>query len=308
MDRQQVTTVRSFNRAVTRRLGVLSDRFLGRGRPLSEARLLYEIGGHGADVRDLRARLSLDSGYLSRLLRSLERQGLITSGRAKHDARVTTASLTAKGATEVKELNRLSNAFATSLLQSLGEPQRVRLVAAMSDVERLMQAAAVEIAVVSPRSAAARWCLNEYFRELAKRFANGFEPAKSIPATPEELTPPAGYLLVARLDGQAVGCGALKVKDKQIGEIKRMWVAPRTRGLGIGHRILTALEERARLVGLRVLRLETNETLKEAQHLYRRSGYREVPPFNTEPYAHHWFEKTGLQPAIRRREGSSLDA
>jgi len=77
MDAQQVRRVRSFNRVVSQRIGALKDRFLDRDRPLGEARLLYEIGRAGAEVRDLRARLELDSGYVSRLLRSLERQRLV---------------------------------------------------------------------------------------------------------------------------------------------------------------------------------------------------------------------------------------
>jgi DNA-binding MarR family transcriptional regulator/GNAT superfamily N-acetyltransferase len=305
MNREHVAAVRSFNRAVTRRIGVLGDSYLGRGRPLGEARLLYEIGQRGAEVRELRTRLSLDSGYLSRLLRSLERQGLVRSRRAEHDARVTAVSLTGRGAQELRQLDRRSDVFATSLLESLAERQRARLVEAMSQVERLMQAAAVEIAVVSPRSAAAAWCLRGYFRELADRFPGGFEPGRSVSAEPEEITPPAGYFMVASLDGQPVGCGALKIQGPT-GEIKRMWVAPAVRGLGIGRRLLGALEERARAAGLRVLRLDTNETLTEARHLYGECGYREVAPFNDNPYAHYWFEKTGLQErthAAHRRRG-----
>lgn len=305
----QIEAVRRFNRVVTRRMGVLDDSFLGRGRPLAEARLLYEIGSEGADARELRARLSLDSGYLSRLLRSLERQGLVRSRRAKQDARVTTASLTRKGSSELQALNRVSDALAASLLRSLNESQRERLVAAMADVERLMQAGAVEVRIVSPRSAAAQTCLAEYFRELRQRFAGGFEPDKSVSADPEELTPPAGYFLIATLDGRAVGCGALKVQSARVGEIKRMWVAPAARGIGIGRRILSALEEQALQAGLSVLRLDTNETLQEALNLYRRAGYREVPAFNENPYAHHWFEKKELRTRastsrISRRTGA----
>ena len=87
MDETQIRQVRSFNRVVTRRIGALGDDYLGRGRPLAESRVLFEIGREGADVRDLRARLSLDSGYLSRLLRSLEAQALVTSQRAPDDGR-----------------------------------------------------------------------------------------------------------------------------------------------------------------------------------------------------------------------------
>ena len=301
MDPEQIQQVRSFNRAVTRRIGVLNDSYLGRGRPLGEARLLFEIGREGAELRDLRARLSLDSGYLSRLLRSLEAQGLVASQRAPDDSRVRRAMLTRKGLREVEELDRRSEDFATSVLAPLGPSQRDRLVAAMAEVERLMRASAVAIEAVDPGSADARACIEAYFRELNERFDAGFDPARSTSADPEELTPPAGLLLIARLDVQAVGCGALKVKGGGVGEIKRMWVAPFARGLGIAQRILDALEARAIEAGLDVLRLDTNRTLKEAQALYARNGYREIAPYNDNPYAHHWFEKTGLQPAKKRQ-------
>jgi GNAT superfamily N-acetyltransferase len=177
-------------------------------------------------------------------------------------------------------------------LAPLSAGQRARLVAAMGEVERLINASAVQITRETPGSSTARWCLEQYFHELARRFDNGFDPAKSISAKVEELTPPAGVFLVAHLGGQPIGCGALKVKDRDIGEIKRMWVHEEMRGLGIGLRILQELEAQAREFSLSTLRLETNQALKEAQALYRRSGYRDVAPFNDEPYAHHWFEKT----------------
>jgi DNA-binding MarR family transcriptional regulator len=294
MDADQVRRVRRFNRTVTQRVGALNDRFLDRGRPLGEARLLYEIGGDGAELRALRARLALDSGYLSRLLRSLERQGLIKAQAAPGDGRVRRVSLTGKGRREVAELDRRSDAFARSVLAPLSPAQQDRLIAAMTEVERLMRASAVEITVEAPDSADARWCLAEYFRELGGRFDAGFDPARSISADAHELTPPAGVFVLARLAGQPIGCGALKVKPRRIGEVKRMWVAAEARRLGVGRRLLETLEVEARKFGLRTLRLETNRSLAEAQALYRRSGYREVAPFNDEPYAHHWFEKARL--------------
>ena len=298
MESDQVRRVRSFNRTVTRRIGALDDNFLDRGRPLGQARLLYEIGREGAEVRELRARLALDSGYVSRLLRSLERQGLVSARRSADDGRVRRVILTRRGLNEVKAYERGADALAESVLAPLSAAQRVHLVTAMAEVERLLRASAVEIQVEMPDSADSLWCLEQYFRELAERFETGFEPARSISATAHELTPPSGVFLVARLEGQPIGCGALKVKDREIGELKRMWVARSARGLGVGRRILETLEGRAREIGLGILRLETNRTLKEAQALYRKSGYREVARFNDEPYAHHWFEKTGLRRSV----------
>lgn len=295
MDKEQFQQVRRFNRAVTGRIGVLSDNYLGSGRPLGEARLLFEIGRDGANVRDLRTRLSLDSGYLSRLLRSLERQGLATSQRADGDARVRRITLTPKGRKEWGALDRRSQELASSLLAPLGERQRERLLAAMEEVERLMRASSVTIEPADPGSAEARMCIAAYFGELQERFDAGFDPARSTSADPAELVPPAGLFLVARLDGQPVGCGALKINGRRLGEIKRMWVAPSARGLGIAQRLLDALEKHATDAGLDILQLDTNRSLSEARALYARNGYVEIAPYNTNPYAHHWYEKRGLR-------------
>ena len=295
MDENQIRQVRNFNRAVTQRIGVLSDDYLGRGRPLGESRLLFEIGRGGADLRDLRARLSLDSGYLSRMLRSLEAQGLVASQRAAGDGRVRRAALTRKGLREFDALDRHSQDFATSLLASLGPAQRERMTAAMAEVERMMRASAVTIEPADPASADARLCIEAYFRELQERFDTGFDPARTVSANPEELVPPVGRFLIARLDGRPVGCGGLKKTGRKIGEIKRMWVAPDARGLGIAQRLLDAIEEQAARMGLATLQLDTNSALTEARALYARNGYREIPRYNDNPYAHHWFEKRGLK-------------
>jgi DNA-binding MarR family transcriptional regulator/GNAT superfamily N-acetyltransferase len=287
----EVARVRSFNRTVTQRVGALQDEYLARGRSLGASRVLWEIGDDATDVRELRVRLDLDSGYLSRLLRSLERDGLVVVGADRADKRVRTARLTAAGRAERAVLDRRSDELARSLLAPLSADHRERLVEAMGVVERLLTAGLVEVRIEDPRSAAARFCLESYFAELDTRFDTGFDPARSLPADAEDLTEPAGLLLVARLHGEPIGCGALKLQGDVPFYIKRMWVAPEARGLGVGRRILAELEDHARRRGAPVVYLETNKTLREAATLYRSAGYVEVDPFNDEPYAHHWFEK-----------------
>ncbi len=291
MDTPLIEQVRSFNRTMTERVGVLNDHFLGRNHPLGEARLLWEIGEKGAKIRELRRRLSLDSAYVSRLLRSLEKQGLVVVKPSEQDGRVRLVQLTEAGLRERAELDHRADAFARSLLEPLSASQRGKLAAAMAQVERLLIASMVQITVADPTSQEARWCIEQYFAELNKRFEMGFDPNVSRPARAHELTPPAGLLLVAYLREEPVGCGGLRFYEQHIGEIKRMWVAPHARGLGLGRRLLQALEHEAREAGVRVLRMETNRALIEAIQLYRDSGYQEVAPFNDEPYAHHWFEK-----------------
>jgi DNA-binding MarR family transcriptional regulator/GNAT superfamily N-acetyltransferase len=291
MERTMIEQVRRFNRAVTQRAGALEDTFLARGRPLGQARVLWEIGPDGRDVRDLRARLGLDSGYLSRLLRALEQEGMITVGASEADGRRRTARLTVAGETERAEYDRRSDDAAASMLGPLSGRQRERLVTAMAEVERLLAASAVEIGVRDPADPDARRCLRAYVGELAARLDGGFDPDLSISAADHEMTPPAGLFLVAVLYGEPVGCGALKFHPGAPAEVKRMWVASPARGLGLGRRLLAELEAQAAGHGVRVLRLETNRTLAEAIALYRAAGYREVAAFNDEPYAHHWFEK-----------------
>jgi DNA-binding MarR family transcriptional regulator/ribosomal protein S18 acetylase RimI-like enzyme len=286
-----VQQVRSFNRLVTERVGALNDRFLGRDRSLGEARLLWEIGADGADVRELRGRLGLDSAYVSRLLRSLERQRLVRVKASEKDGRVRRVRLTRAGLAERAELDQRSDEFARSLLEPLSESPQATLAAAMAEVERLLVASMVAIAITDPAEPDARWCLEQYFAELGERFEAGFDPALSISADAHELTAPAGLLILARLRQEPVGCGALKLHDGAPAEIKRMWVARHARGLGLGRRLLHDLERHAMEAGVAVVRLETNRTLTEAIALYRRAGYREVAAFNDEPYAHHWFEK-----------------
>jgi DNA-binding MarR family transcriptional regulator/GNAT superfamily N-acetyltransferase len=297
MDEGMVGQVRSFNRTVTQRIGALDDAFLSRDRPLGQARLLWEIGPDGCDVRRLRSRLDLDSGYLSRLLRALEQDGLVVVEPSQADGRVRIARLTAPGRAEREVLDQRSDDAAVSILDPLSARQRTRLVTAMAEVERLLVASAVRVAECGPRHPDARSCLRAYFGELARRFDGGFDPARSISADDDELTPPAGLLLVATLHGEPVGCGALKFHGDGPAEVKRMWVSPARRGLGLGRRILAELEARAAAGEVRALRLETNHALAEAIGLYRDAGYREVAAFSDEPYAHHWFEKALDQPS-----------
>jgi DNA-binding MarR family transcriptional regulator/GNAT superfamily N-acetyltransferase len=300
MDATSIAEVRRFNRIVTQRVGALDDHFLSRDRPLGEARLLWEIGADGCDVRALRSRLGLDSGYLSRLLRSLETSGLVVVEPGTPDRRVRTARLTAAGTAERAVLDERSDELAASFLDPLDAGQREQLIGAMTTVARLLTAAAVRFTVTDPAAPEALYCLREYFAELDRRFDTGFDPRRGTVPDAGEFAPPAGVLIVASLWSEPVGCGGLLLHDDDAADVKRMWVDRSARGLGVGRRLLAELEAQARRSGRGVARLETNRGLAEAIALYRSAEYVEVEPFNDEPYADHWFAKrldgTGEQP------------
>ncbi|TDZ41758.1 bifunctional helix-turn-helix transcriptional regulator/GNAT family N-acetyltransferase [Mycobacteroides franklinii] len=291
-----VDGLRSFNRTVTQRIGVLESEYLARDRPLGQSRVLWEIGENGCDIRELRARLGLDSGYLSRLLRALESAGLIDVNAADGDTRVRTARLTSTGSAELAELDRRSDDLAQSILEPLSENQRRRLADAMAEVEKLFVASQVQIAIMNTRSPEARYCIRSYFEEIATRLENGFDPALALPAGDAEPSAPAGLFLVATLHEEPVGCGGLKLLRNadsiiEAAEIKRVWISPNVRGMGLGKRILAELERQAAAHGAQAIRLDTNRALTEAIAMYRSAGYDEVAAFNEEKYAHHWFEK-----------------
>jgi DNA-binding MarR family transcriptional regulator/GNAT superfamily N-acetyltransferase len=286
-----VADVRRFNRTVTQRVGALDDRFLSLDRPLGEARMLWEIGTEGSEVRALRSRMGIDSGQASRTLRALERVGLAEVGASPSDRRIRVARLTPAGLAERALLDERSDALAASLLEPLAPGQRDELVAAMRTVERLLTAASVELRELDAGADDARACVRAYFAELRRRSGAPLDPATEHAAEPHEMRPPAGAFLVAYLRGDAVGCGGVKHHHGGPSEIKRMWVAETARGLGIGRRLLAELERLAGEAGARAARLETNAALVEAIGMYRSAGYEEVAAFNDEPFADHWFEK-----------------
>jgi DNA-binding MarR family transcriptional regulator/GNAT superfamily N-acetyltransferase len=278
-----IARVRRFNRFVTQQVGALDDRYLGH-RPLGESRVLFEIGAGGATPRDVRARLGLDSGYVSRLIGSLRRDGLVDERPDPADRRTKRLCLTAAGRSEMAELDRISDELAASVLAPLTEDQRARLLSAQAEVTRLLAISMLTIEREDAASPDARWCLGHYFAELAERFEESFDPERTLPAD-------SAAFLLARLGGQPAGCGAIKTLEPGVGEILRMWVDRAHRGLGIAARLLDALEAEAAAGGHRAVRLYTNRSLAEAQALYRSRGYAEIPRYNEDPYANHWFEK-----------------
>lgn len=290
MDKSPIEQVRSFKRAVTLRTGALDDSYLGRGRPLGQARLLFEIGPDGIDIGTLRERLGLDSGYASRLLRALERAGLVAVERDGKDRRRRIAKLTASGLAERQAYDALSDDLARSTLEALNERQRNRLVAAMADVERLLAAASITIVEEPDDSEDAKRCVAAYYAELDRRFEGGFDPNNGGYGNTGKAQE-RGLFLIARLHGRAVGCGAMRLLDTTTAEFKRMWVAPDLRGLGLSRRLLDALETEAQRIGATRVILDTNRSLAEAQALYRKAGYRETECYNDNSYADFWFEK-----------------
>jgi DNA-binding MarR family transcriptional regulator/predicted N-acetyltransferase YhbS len=294
-----VAIVRRFNRSYTQRIGALEDSFLGLGMPLGPARLLFEIGAAPATTQALRERLGLDSGYLSRLLRRLENDGLIDVTPDPDDRRRRQVTLTAAGQGRWRELERRSDDQARLIVDPLTPRQRERLARALSEADLLVRAATVSFAPVDPASPVAADVVGRYFAEIGRRF--GFDASGETEKDTKLLVPPTGVFVVAVSDGEPVACGGLHTLDavaggpladsRRTGELKRMWVHDDWRGAGLGSRLLRHLEDQARALGHGAVRLDTNAVLTEAISMYERAGYRPIARYNDNPWATHFFEK-----------------
>ncbi len=292
--------LRRFNRAWSQRVGLLDESYLGQGRSLGASRLLFEMGPEGAGVLDLRRRLGLDSGYLSRLLRGLEEERLVDVRPDPADQRRRVVVPTAKGRRAIDRLEERSEERARALVDPLGDSQRRRLTDALATAERLIRSATCTVESVDVASDEAVAAVRRYFDELDRRFSDGFDAGGATTSDLEAMCPPSGDFLVLRSESGVVACGGLQRHTRTVGEIKRMWVDPEWRGCGLAVRLLHALEDRAAELGYREVYLDTNASLTEAIAMYERAGYRRIERYNDNPYAHHWFARR-LSPRRRPR-------
>jgi len=265
------------------------------GMPLGPTRVLFEAGAAAAaglpplTTHALRERLGLDSGYLSRLLRRLEKDGLVAVAPDPADRRRRQVTLTEAGRERWAELERRSDDQARLIVDPLTPRQRDRLARALAEADLLVRAATVTLEPADPMSPVARDVVGRYFAEIGRRF--GFDAAGESDKDAKLLVPPTGVFVVAVSDGEPVACGGVQTIAPAVGELKRMWVHDGWRGAGLGARLLRHLEDQAGALGHGVVRLDTNKTLAEAIAMYERAGYREIDRYNDNLWATHFFEK-----------------
>jgi ribosomal protein S18 acetylase RimI-like enzyme len=228
---------------------------------------------------------------MSRMLRQLEDEQLIAVTADPADRRQRIATLSGAGRREWRRLDDRSEDAARRLVEPLSPRHRAQLAEALATADRLLRAATVAFDEVAPDSPDARAALERYFAELDARFRSGFDPGAGGADDVEPMRTPRGTFVVIRDDGATVGCAGLHRIDESTGEIKRMWIDPDWRGVGLGRRLLAHLERRAAELGCAAVVLDTNETLDEAIAMYERAGYGRIERYNDNPYAHHWFGK-----------------
>lgn len=289
MQVDDISRVRNFGRTVAVEVGALEDSFLNRGRPLGAARVLNAIGLGYQNLSELRTFLKLDTGLLSRLLRVLEAEGLIETIPNPKDRRSRIANLTEAGEEEFAIYEQLSNERAANILER--HKDAPRLLQAMDIVTVALSRENIVFEESDYASDLATRCLNAFTSELSERLNLEFDLKKSGDPELSQMKRPLGTFVIARLGDFPVGCVGVKGNGGALAEIKRMWIAPAARGLGLARQLMTSAEEAARALGIKTLRLDTNHRLFEAVNLYRKMGWTEIDRFNDDPYPDVFFEK-----------------
>lgn len=285
-----VARLRRFNRAVTREAGALDTSFLGRGRPLGAVRVLVMVRPDGTDVALIRDRLGLDSGLMSRFLRSLEREGLIETTSDPADRRRRIARLTEAGKAELAAYDTLGHSRAAGLIARAGS-RADELLAAIDLIATILNRDQMELRPADPDSPEMLACWRGYIDELVTRVPGARPELFPVPdPAADSYRPPHGRCLVAWSDDLPVGCVALRPLEATVAEVKRLWVHASARGQGLARRLMAAIEDEARDMGLTALKLDTNSALTEAIALYRATGWRDCAPYTGTP-ADTWMEK-----------------
>lgn len=296
---QRVAAVRRFNRFYTRQIGLLSDGFLESPFSLTEVRVLYEIAhSDGPTATELCAELGLDAGYLSRMLRSFVKRGLITRRRSPTDGRQSHLALTAKGRQAFAALEARQADDVAGLLARLSPAGQQRLVLAMRAIEERLGTAPepAQPYVLRPHAPGdIGWVIQRHgalyaqeygwsgefeglVAEIAGRFLKRFNPKRE-------------RCWIAERNDANVGCVFLVEKSATVAQLRLLLVEPSARGLGIGKRLVQECTRFARQAGYRKITLWTQSNLAAARGIYRAEGYRVVHTGRHRSFGHDLVEE-----------------
>jgi DNA-binding MarR family transcriptional regulator/N-acetylglutamate synthase-like GNAT family acetyltransferase len=282
----RIDAVRRFNRFYTRRIGALQQGYMGSPFPLPQARVLYEIGQRGeCTASELGAELDLDLGYLSRLLQTLKRQGMVQGEAAKEDARRVRLSLSAKGRRAYQQLDGRSRELVAGMLGELAAPEQARLVGALNAVESVLEKKPGEITLRAHRPGDMGWIVERHavlyheqdgwgapfealVAQIVKDFLDNFDAERE-------------HCWIAERNGERVGCVFVVKQNVTTAKLRLLIVEPAARGAGLGRRLVEECIAFARAKGYRKLVLWTHAHLTAARAIYRKTGFKKLPKTET---------------------------
>lgn len=280
---ERIAAVRRFNRFYTRQIGVLRKGYLDTPYSLGEMRVLYEISrDHGPTASDIARALDLDAGYISRVLRHFEKQGLISRATSAKDARQSHLTLTARGRKTFAPLDKKSHDQVAGMLGHLNEAEQARLIGAMAEIERLIGHAGKadgELAYVlrGPKPGDFGWVVARHAELYLAEYGWG-EPFEGLCAQivadyANKNDPARERCWIAERHGEPVGSIFLVRDSDDVARIRLLLVDPKGRGLGIGKRLVDECVTFARAAGYKQVTLWTHSVLTAARHIYEQAGF-----------------------------------
>ena len=286
---RRVAAVRGFNRFYTKQIGLLTDAYLKTPFSLTEARVIYELAHRGeTTATSLGKELGLDAGYLSRILRSFKKRGLIDKKPAPADRRQGVLRLTVSGQAAFAALDAHSHGQIEAMLRRLRPGEQDRLLAAMRTVERLLGPApgkAAPYRLRPHRPGDMGWVVQRHGALYAREYGwdQSFEAlvAGITARFIERFDPRLERCWIAERDGENLGCVFLVKKTRRTAKLRMLLVEPDARGAGIGARLVAECIRFARRVGYRKITLWTNSILVSARRIYEKQGFRLIA---SEPY------------------------
>ncbi|HWR14367.1 MAG TPA: bifunctional helix-turn-helix transcriptional regulator/GNAT family N-acetyltransferase [Terriglobales bacterium] len=277
-----IASVRRFNRFYTKQIGLLTDHLHSSRLSLTEVRVLYELAHRDQwTASELGQELGLDRGYLSRILRRFQSEGLIERQQSKSDGRQTILTLTEKGRTEFEPLNAAASTEINNLLERLSAPDRHQLVRAMHTIENLLSPpdpAREPIILRSHRPGDMGWIVHRhgelYWQEYG--WDERFEAlvAEIVAEFVKNYDPKREKCWVAERNGEIVGSIFLVRKDDDTAKLRMLYLEPSARGLGLGRRLVEECVRYAKQVGYKKMTLWTQANLTAARAIYQKTGFR----------------------------------
>jgi DNA-binding MarR family transcriptional regulator/N-acetylglutamate synthase-like GNAT family acetyltransferase len=278
---QNIQTVRAFNRFYTRQIGVLREGLLKSPFSLTELRVLYEIAHRQQPTAtELCQQLGLDPGYLSRILRELEKRSLVRKSASESDGRQSLLGLTRRGKQTFATLDTRQSNEVARMLSRLPAASQSRLVQAMRVIETVLGDAPqpkTPYILRSHQPGDMGWVVHRHGVLYAQEYGynESFEAlvAEIVAKFIQHFDPKHERCWIAEKDGEIVGSVFLVKKSKTVAKLRLLLVEPSARGLGIGKRLVDECLRFARQVGYKKMVLWTQSELPAARHIYQEAGF-----------------------------------
>jgi len=291
-----IAIIRRFNRFYTRLIGLISGHYLESPFSLTEARVLYELANlSDPTATAINNELHLDVGYLSRILNGFSKSGLITKTSSRDDGRTSILLLTDKGREAYQNLNQRSQTGIETMLAPLSSEEQTRVAASMRTIESLLNGGeqnrpSAPIIIRSPVPGDMGWVVKRHAELYAQEYGwdEKFEGlvAGIVADFVKNFDSSRERCWIAEQDGENVGCIFLVKLDDETAKLRMLLVDPKTRGMGLGGKLVTECVQQARRFGYKRMILWTNSILYSAIHLYEKAGFHKVSEEPQHAYGH----------------------